>query len=376
VGTRHARVAVRAAGLRLALDAYGQSLAGIGASTLALLEAFEAVQRRLHPPAIPALREKLAPLRDRQAAALARFRAVAVPNGLEPFHEQLTSGAEAALEAARSFVEPAPPSELAARVLASFSTHCRAQERLYPLRLALPPLGRFFAEPAWHARLAELDPEPAAGVTLGLHRGGPEEGALPRGAFSVYAPERCDGKTPLPLVVALHGGFGHGFDFIWTWLREARCAPFLLLAPSSRGTTWSLDAPAGDAGMLHSLVESVCSTWPVDRSRILLTGLSDGATFTLLAGLAADSPFSHLAPISGVLHPANFANGNLSRARGRRVWLCHGALDWLFPVSLARLARDELVRAGAEVEFRELPDLSHAHPREENRAILRWLGVG
>ena len=190
---------------------------------------------------------------------------------------------------------------------------------------------------------------------------------LPRGAFSLYVPERCDGKTPLPLVVALHGGFGHGHDFVWTWLREARSRPFLLLAPSSRGTTWSLDAPA------HRRC-ACCTRWsspsaragPSTASRILLTGLSDGATFTLLAGLAPDSPFSHLAPVSGVLHPANFANGNLERARGRRVRLCHGALDWLFPVSLARLARDELVRAGAEIEYREIADLSHAYPREEN----------
>ncbi len=333
------------------------------------------MQRRLHPPSIPSLREKLAPLRDRQREALADYRSAAVPEGLAPFHEQLAAGAEAALAAASLFGEAASPAELAPRVLASFSAHCRAQERLYPLRLALPPLGRYFAEPAWRARLPELDPEPAPDVTLGLHRGGPEAGALPRGAFSVYVPERCDGKTPLPLVVALHGGFGHGHDFVWTWLREARCTPFLLLAPSSRATTWSLDAPAGDVRMLHSLVESVCANWPVDRSRLLLTGLSDGATFTLLAGLAPESPFSHLAPVSGVLHPVNFANGNLERARGRRVRQCHGALDWLFPVSLARLARDELVRAGAEVEYREIPDLSHAYPREENREILRWLGA-
>ena len=189
-------------------------------------------------------------------------------------------------------------------------------------------------------------------------------------------PERCDGKTPLPLVVALHGGFGHGRDFVWTWLREARSRQFLVLAPSSRGTTWSLDAPPVDLRMLHSLVESVCARWPVDRRRLLLTGLSDGATFTLLAGLAPDSPFSHLAPVSGVLHPANFANGNLTRAEGRRVRICHGALDWLFPATLARLARDELARAGADVELHEIADLSHAYPREQNDEILRWLGAG
>jgi phospholipase/carboxylesterase len=360
----------------VALDTYGSALAAAGAATVSLLEAFEKVQRRLHPPVLPALRETLAPLRDRQAAALARFREARVPDGLAAFHEQLASAAEAAQEAARIFALPAAPPEIAPRVLASFSAHCRAQERLYPLRAALPPVGRFFAEPSCHARLAELDPDPAPGVTVGLHRGGPDQGELPRGAFSLYVPERCDGKTPLPLVVALHGGFGHGHDFIWTWLREARSRGFLLLAPSSRGETWSLDAPPIDQRELHGLVEQVCTGWPVDRERMLLTGLSDGATFTLLAGLAEGSPFSHLAPVSGVLHPANFGLGNLARARGRRVRLCHGALDWLFPVGLARAARDELEQAGAQIEYREIADLSHAYPREENDAILRWLGVG
>jgi len=112
--------------------------------------------------------------------------------------------------------------------------------------------------------------------------------------------------------------------------------------------------------------------WRVDETRILATGLSDGATFALLWGLAEGSPATAIAPVSGVLHPANFALGNLERARGRRVYLAHGSLDWLFPVSLARLARDALADAGADLVYREIEDLSHAYPREENDRILAW----
>jgi phospholipase/carboxylesterase len=113
--------------------------------------------------------------------------------------------------------------------------------------------------------------------------------------------------------------------------------------------------------------------WQIDSSRILLTGLSDGATFSLLCGLAESSPFSAVAPVSGVLHPWNFRTGNMGRARGKRIYLVHGALDWMFPVETARDARDALAEAGAEVLYRELADLSHAYPREENARILRWL---
>ncbi|HXK21666.1 MAG TPA: hypothetical protein VMS55_03200 [Myxococcota bacterium] len=62
----------------------------------------------------------------------------------------------------------------------------------------------------------------------------------------------------------------------------------------------------------------------------------------------------------------------MQRARGRRVFLVHGRLDWLFPVGLARAAAEELERAGADLVYREIADLSHTYPREVNDEILRW----
>ncbi len=355
---------------------YGQALAAVGAASLAALRALEAVLRRLHPPGLPQLRERLAPVRDRLADALDAYRSAAVPAGLEPFHEQLAAGAGEALAAAEHFVAPAPPPQLLAAVLASMRGHCRAQELLYPLRGALAPLAQYFVEPAFHERLAELDPEPSEDAGVGLHRAGGSSDGDARGGFSLYVPERYRRDATWPLVVALHGGYGHGRDFLWTWLREARGRGFLLLAPTSRGTTWAFDNPGVEAAALRSMVDSVCEQWSVDRGHILLTGLSDGATFALLAGLAEDAPFTALAPVSGVLHPDNFRNGNLGRARGKRIYLVHGALDWMFPVSLARGARDALEQAEADLTYREIADLSHAYPREENDRILTWFDPG
>ena len=124
------------------------------------------------------------------------------------------------------------------------------------------------------------------------------------------------------------------------------------------------------------MTEWISSEWNVDRKHVLLTGLSDGATMTLLAGLAEDVAYTHLAPIAGVLHPMNFATGNIDRARGRSIYLVHGALDWMFPVSLAREAARVLEGAGAQLVFRELMNLSHTYPREENAAILEWFVPG
>ena len=124
------------------------------------------------------------------------------------------------------------------------------------------------------------------------------------------------------------------------------------------------------------MIAWIAERWRVDRARILLTGLSDGATYSLLAGLAEGAPYTAIAPVSGVLHPANFANGSLARAAGRRIHLVHGALDWMFPVTLAREAAEALRGAGAEITFHEIEDLSHTYPREENARILSWFDPG
>ncbi|MCI0549035.1 MAG: phospholipase, partial [Candidatus Rokubacteria bacterium] len=195
-----------------------------------------------------------------------------------------------------------------------------------------------------------------------------------RGGLSLYVPEPWDGRTPMPLVVALHGGHGHGRDFLWSWLREARSRGVLVLAPTSRDRTWSIMGTGDvDADTLRQGVEAVSERYAIDRARILLTGMSDGATYALMSGFREGMPFTHVAPACGVLHPLLVASGEIGRARGRPVYLVHGALDWMFPVMTARMARDALRAAGAAVVYREIEDLSHTYPRDENPRILDWL---
>ncbi len=356
-------------------DSFLRSLSGLGQALLGSLDGMEKALRHLHPPAISSLRKALAPGRLRLDRALAGFRAERAPPEAEKLAGQLVVAAECAAEALRLFVEPAEPAEAVSRMLAAMRSHCRAQEAIFPLRRALPPVDRFFLEPALHPRIEALDPErgETAAPSVGLHNANND--LEQRGGFSLYVPESYQPGEARPLIVALHGGSGHGRDFLWTWLREARGRRCLLLAPTARGSTWSLGGPDLDAAPLRSMVKFVMERWQVDPELVLLTGLSDGATYTILSGLQPNMPFTALAPVAGVLHPANFSNGNLARARGRRIYLVHGRLDWLFPIELARAAHEELRKSGADVTFREIEDLSHTYPREENARILSWFGA-
>jgi phospholipase/carboxylesterase len=347
-----------------------ERLSRLGPALLGGIEAFEVVRRRLHPPAFGALRDQLQPFADRLGSALADFTTAPVPEGLAEVAAQLTRAAEAAHDALRDFCAAGLPHEAIPRVLHAMHRHCQAQELLYPLRRVLPPVGRYFLEPSLRDRVAELDPEPRPDVPTGIITARNRAGG--RGGFSLYVPERYDAARSWPLVVALHGGSSTGDDFLWTWLTEARSRSFLLLAPTSLGSTWALMGDDVDTPALRTMVDYVREHWRVDDAHILLTGLSDGATYTLLCGLQADTPFTALAPVSGVLHPTNLVNGNLERARGRRIYLVHGMLDWMFPIAVARMAAQELERAGADITFRPIEDLSHTYPREENDRILTW----
>jgi phospholipase/carboxylesterase len=344
-------------------------LGNLGNAHLAVLSAFEVIGRRLHPPHLASLREGLAPLAARLDDCLREFRAEPAPEELDGLRSQLLGAANHAAAACALFLEPSDPAEAVPRVLGAMHEYCRALAASYSLRTVFPAIDAHFTEP--EVRGTSFDPDEKPAARVGILNAKP--GADGRGGFTLYVPETWASSDPRPLIVALHGGSGNGPDFLWTWLREARSRRCLLLAPTASGSTWSFNGPDVDGLAIISMIDFVRREWPFDEKRVLLTGLSDGATYTLMSGLGEESPFTALAPVSGVLHPMNFANGNLDRAKGCRIYLVHGALDWMFPVALAREAAEVLRDAGAELTYREIEDLSHTYPREENARILDWL---
>jgi phospholipase/carboxylesterase len=130
-----------------------------------------------------------------------------------------------------------------------------------------------------------------------------------------------------------------------------------------------------DTPNLARILETVRGRWNLDPTKLLLTGMSDGGTFCYVTGLESASPFTHLAPVAATFHPLMAEIADASRVRGLPIFLVHGRLDWMFPVQLARQARDALSVAGAEVTYRELDDLSHCYPREMNTDILKWMAA-
>ena len=342
---------------------------------LPLLHALDALQqagRLMHPPALAEVVAAIAEYREPLESGRQVFSAAQWPEHLEAFTLHANMATTLALRSFDGFAKAMQQPDPAMAAYKAMGLATKAYAAAYPLAFMLPPVNRFYLEPSvredaeLQQKLLQADPEqPGVGV---MHA---DNGSEQRGGFSVYVPEYYQGET-LPLVMALHGGSGHGRQFLWSWLRAVRSDPCILIAPTSSERTWSLMNPAVDSQRLHDLVAYAQEHWSVDPGRILLTGMSDGGTFSYVSGLQSDSPFTHLAPSSASFHPMLLEVVDPERLRDLPIYLMHGALDWMFPVSVAQEAQASLSAAGARVHYREIENLSHTYPQEENPLILQW----
>jgi len=343
-----------------------------------LLKAYEVlflVARHFHPPRFDQMMAQIGtPDEDLAAARAGASEALA---GLGEAGDALGAATDAALQAfagLRGALDGGGDIRAAFR---AFRFVAAGLEALYPLAAVLPPINRFFVDPALRSDAAVVERamrEPSYDK-VGVMRFAAEEDNDDgeRGGFWLYVPEYYSPDRSWPLVMALHGGSGNGHQFLWSWLRDARSRGAILIAPTSVGATWALMGEDEDTPNLLRILDYVRSEWNVDAARMMLTGMSDGGTFTYVSGLEANSPFTHLAPVSAAFHPMLAAMIDAERVQGLPIHIVHGALDWMFPASMAREAETALTRAGADVTYREIEDLSHTYPREMNAVMLVWL---
>ncbi|ANK83420.1 MAG: phospholipase [Rhizobiales bacterium NRL2] len=336
------------------------------------LTALQSVARRLHPAAIAGLAVEAAEAEE--ALRAARTDTPDWPERLSPLGAQLDLAAGHAAAALSGLRDAAAAPEGIRLAYGALRHLPKALEALYPIAGFLPPVSRFFLDPA--VRDDETLVQSLAGAApegTGILAFGPDLDS--RQTFWVYVPEYYDPGREWPLVVALHGGRGRGRGFLWSWLSDARSRGAILIAPTSLGGTWALQGDDIDSPHLDRIVALARDKWRIDAGRMLLTGMSDGGTFTYVSGLRARSPFTHLAPFSAAFHPMLGAFADAGRVHGLPVHLIHGALDWMFPADMARMAHEWLLSAGATVTYREIADLSHTYAPDLNGEVLDWMNA-
>lgn len=254
------------------------------------------------------------------------------------------------------------------RALGARSRLCEA---LYPLANHFSLIHRFFLDSRDENKPRSQIGEDQNNTGIrGVHH--IENGRKQRGGFSLYVPESYSSDRVYPVVFALHGGSGHGSTFLWSWLRTARTEELVLVSPTAVGGTWAIMGPDQDTPNINRILESIRDIVNVDDHRLLLTGMSDGGTFTYVSGCTDESPFTHLAPCSASFHPMLVEMMSKERLRNLPICITHGVLDWMFTVDIAQTAEYAFSAAGANVFYREIGDLAHTYPEDLNPEVVDW----
>ncbi len=276
---------------------------------------------------------------------------------------------------------------LAASVLALMLSGC-AKKRRIPIPLPAPaqapipaPAGR---EPAPEP-VTELPAEPASHPPPDCEPG-PRAPWLrcayvsPSGERLRYylAPPAPGAGEALPVVTILHGssnsgsGDGKALDGASRfatdlWVREdiQRRHPSLVVVPQAEpppGETWvrAWRAPSADdprpkeaLALVMELLSSLEARYPVDRSRLYLTGQSMGGFGAWLAYTRYPGTFAAIMPVCGGGDPGAVA------PNATAVWAFHGERDAVVPVARAREMVAAIQAASSPVRYTEYPGLGH-----------------
>jgi phospholipase/carboxylesterase len=219
--------------------------------------------------------------------------------------------------------------------------------------------GRLWARPAM-GTTAEAAP-------VGLRPLG--SGGAARDGY-LYVPATYRANHLAPLVLLLHGAGEDARDGLALLRGQADWGGLILLALSSRGTTWDLLVGRGrygpDVAAIDRALERTFSCYTVDSTRVAVGGYSDEASYALSLGIANGDLFTHVLAFSpGFMAPTG-------REGSPRVFISHGIRDQRLPIDrTSHRIVSELERLGYDVRYREFGG-GHVVPPEVGREAADW----
>ncbi|MGO9230287.1 MAG: alpha/beta hydrolase family esterase [Bryobacteraceae bacterium] len=158
--------------------------------------------------------------------------------------------------------------------------------------------------------------------------------------YLVHVPPQLDVKTPVPLVFVLHGATqsAGSAEKMSGMSAKADQERFVAVYPSGTGLlsqvpTWNAGNCCGyalrnhvdDIGFFRALIGKLERDYAVDRKRIYLTGISNGAMMSYRVACEMAGQVAAIAPVAGAL------NVDCQPSEPVSVLIFHGTADRLVP---------------------------------------------
>jgi predicted peptidase len=195
--------------------------------------------------------------------------------------------------------------------------------------------------------------------------------------YQIYLPQDWDPAQKWPVILFLHGAGERGDDgLIQTDVGIGRAIrrliarfPAVVVFPQcKKDLNW--DLPVMQRRALIALEQSI-QEFNGDTDRLYLTGISLGGYGTWILAATNPGKFAAIVPIAGGVIPPPLIPelppnpdpdpyAIVARRMGQTpVWIFHGALDPVVPVSEARKMYAALQAAGGNVRYTEYPFALH-----------------
>jgi poly(3-hydroxybutyrate) depolymerase/peroxiredoxin len=178
--------------------------------------------------------------------------------------------------------------------------------------------------------------------------------------YVVCVPDGYDGKTPLPVVLFLHGSGQVGTDnrkqleigFGPAVRKSGMPFPFVGVFPQAKDGPWRVESPDGQRAL--AILGAVDREYATDPRRVYLTGVSMGGEGVWSLAAAHPKRFAAIVPVCGGGNPKHAA-----ALKDVPCWAFHGDSDRIVPVGATRVTVRAITEAGGRPLYQEYRGVDH-----------------
>jgi predicted esterase len=260
-----------------------------------------------------------------------------------------------------------------------------------PAAAALIEAGVTFDEAVERLKAGRTYAPQPPGVVMRSNRG-------PNGVdhnYAVNVPLGYDPARRYQLRFQLHGGIGARTDNKPRGTGEigplAGAEQFYVLPYAwTDSPWWSSDEVLN----LNAIVDSLKRTYNIDENRVVIAGVSDGATGAYYIAMHDTTPYASFLPLNGfimVLANGEIDDGRIfpNNLRNKPLFVVNGGRDRLYPTGIVEPLTNHLRSSGVQIDYHPQPEGEHNtkwwpelkdtfeqfvahHPRDPHPDTLSW----